>query len=376
MVGGAKLCAWWKNVFEDVVLEMKAMEKEEEKEREKELNHPVASTSDKMDATFNATSKPSRLYLNYILPSYDSSEARGLLGLSKKELPSGIEWQYIPPFHPTIPSPLNPEPSSSAHALTIATLIPTFSDDPKARFITEILEEAVVDKSNRRSTRQQTTTEDSQEDSQSQPSAKRRRLGATSSLSQIKKAKREDADEYRIEAEKMLEKVSYDEFWERMGFRQECASGDVTGFFGMSVLREASSFLIGESDTVEIESKELSEQVDESQDSSVSNKADGTVQYLRSKAFSIPSPVFARITAALLNHDFGSRLLALNASEQFLTSTGNLVDTELGTGTWERICSVVIPHNTTSSAVVIPIPALTAPPVNMLAVKKKKKPVA
>ncbi len=365
VVGGAKLCAWWKSVFEEVAAKMK----------EKEVDESTSSPS-QQNVTSDITKKPAELYLSYILPSYDVSEARGLVGRPKKDLPPGVEWQYLPPFHPTIPSPLNPEPSMSTQTLSIATLIPTFSDDPKARFITEILDEAVVDKSNRRSTRTPAFTEDSHDDSQSQPSAKRRRLGATSSLSEMKKAKKEDADEFRVEAGKMLEKVSYDEFWERMGFRQECASGDVTGFFGMGVLRGA-SFLPEASDKQEVGGEQLQDQVDEFQDNLASWRAAGGPSHQpQPKSFSVPPPVFARVMAALMNHDFGSRLLALNASEQFLTSIENIVDTELGTGRWKMECSIIAPHNTTSSAMIAPTPAKFAAPVNMLAVKKKKKPVA
>jgi regulator of Ty1 transposition protein 109 len=354
VIGGARLCGWWKTLFEDVVDETIGRQAPDESQHSRPTYH-----------------------LTYILPSYEEAEAKGIVGRSKKPLPAGIEWQYLPPYHPSTPSTLND--LSSGTNLTIASLIPTFSDDPKARFLTEILEEGALDDTSRRTAQSSQPTGD-----EGSHPAKRRRLGATSSLSEIKKARKEDHEEARADHARILEKVSYDEFWERMGFRQECASGDVTGFFGISMTpsdgERISQSSLATSDGHDLLSETVGKKVDheaheESQHFHTANRP--TPHMPANKPYSVPPPIFARIMAALLNHDFGNRSLALISTQQFLTAVEKIVDTEIGSDSWDKYCTIKVPRNTDPNTVAVHVDTPSAAPVvNTLQVKRKKKPPA
>ncbi|KAG6895786.1 hypothetical protein C0992_012573 [Termitomyces sp. T32_za158] len=120
-----KLCGWWKGVFEEVA---------------------------RRDGS-------ARLY--YVLPGYGEGEAVQML-------PAGGRWEY---GHPSVTNGEN-----------LAHVIPSFEDDPKARFLDEL----------------------------AGGGAGKRKRGE-------------------------LERVGPGEFWERMSFRQECVAGAVTGFFALGV---------------------------------------------------------------------------------------------------------------------------------------------
>jgi len=105
--------------------------------------------------------------------------------------------------------------------LNLGHYIPSFDDDPKARFMDEIAHT--------------TNTEGVHS-----PKRKRPRAHARSTNDQIpNNAAAEDNDETSPQGE--LSKVSPDEFWERMSFRQECISGVVTAFFAVGLSSSASN---------------------------------------------------------------------------------------------------------------------------------------
>ncbi|KAJ3544130.1 hypothetical protein NMY22_g2889 [Coprinellus aureogranulatus] len=186
----AKLCSWWKRVLTQVGRDVQA------------------KAGDKV--------QPPKAF--YILPGYSQPEAEDLLRVassSAKPLANPIPWTYGHPYaKPGIQSPCPQE----ANEDNLGTYIPWFDDDPKSRFIDEI---AFI-----------VSTTEGIVASPSKKRPKRDLLSDTSSAS----SKQADADKStRSNKEEKpmgeLKKVSPDEFWERMSFRQECVSGAVTGFF-------------------------------------------------------------------------------------------------------------------------------------------------
>jgi len=179
-----KLCAWWRRVLTRVVVDLMS---DEEKVRERE-----------MDA---------KMY--YILPGYGEEEAEHTLRIAGVPLPeSKVAWKYGHPYsQKNIPHPC-PTPTEGHN---LGHYIPSFDDDPKSRFIDEIA-----------------YTTDGEIKS---PQRKRART-LDGSTSRTRAATEQPTAEGPLGE---LGKVSPDEFWERMSFRQECVAGAVTGFFTVIV---------------------------------------------------------------------------------------------------------------------------------------------
>ncbi|OBZ69056.1 hypothetical protein A0H81_11095 [Grifola frondosa] len=180
-----KLCAWWKRVFTDVSAELNA----------------------RMKSRVN-------IKLYYILPGYNELEAQRSLDTPRGPLsadhPPSIGWIYGHPYSQhDIPLPC-PQSSSDTRPPSLAQLIPSFDDDPKSRFMDEIAH----------------TT-----DAGGVRSPKRKRPNFASRLPHADEDDKPEPERSHGE----LEKVSADEFWERMSFRQECTAGAMTGFFAMGI---------------------------------------------------------------------------------------------------------------------------------------------
>ncbi|KAJ6508906.1 DUF1714 domain-containing protein, partial [Mycena sanguinolenta] len=202
-----KLCAWWKRVLSDMV-------------------YAVCARGDITDTVM-------RPY--YVLPGYSQLEAEQSMARAaatpstapstdtlKKPL-----WIYGHPYsQKDIPIPC-PAPTPDPHRKqrNLGHFIPTFDDDPKSRFMDEI---RYIDTEGIRS-----------------PPKKRARTAVQHSnaadVTQEAAAENDQAGgkEERILGE--LGKVSADEFWERMSFRQECVAGAVTGFFVVGISCPSSS---------------------------------------------------------------------------------------------------------------------------------------
>lgn len=187
-----KLCVWWKRVLTEV--------------------------ADELDA--RAQSKATtRLY--YILPGYGQVEADYSLkfaGANSSPTSASHPWIYGHPYSQTeIPLPCPPDARNLGH------FIPSFEDDPKSRFMDEIAY----------------TTDG---EGIKSPARKRRRT-ASNSERDPKGEQGEEAgqdntkgvDDTNEPPHGELARVSPDEFWERMSFRQECVAGAVTGFFSLGI---------------------------------------------------------------------------------------------------------------------------------------------
>ncbi|KAF5315403.1 hypothetical protein D9619_007313 [Psilocybe cf. subviscida] len=242
-----KLCAWWKRCVSRVVADLAADEARN------------ASGS-------NAPAEGLKMKLYYVLPSLAAFEAEHSLriaGPPPPPLPLNLQWTYGHPYNSdddSIPLPCPPPPDTPLNAnnkrphssLNLGCYIPYFDDDPKSRFIDEIAHTTdgeikspqlkkrrtaldVVHKSRRR-----------RQDDDVMPSL----VGSLNAPTVVVTAEDEDAakeeDEEREKEKEAkqaqslvplgeLGKVTPDEFWERMSFRQECIAGAITGFFTVVV---------------------------------------------------------------------------------------------------------------------------------------------
>jgi regulator of Ty1 transposition protein 109 len=371
VLGGVKLCKWWKRVFEDIVTDLK----------------------EESAADYQS-------YLTYYLPSYDQLEARSLLGITPTSTASPAiqpsarpDWQYLPPADPSLNSLLFPPEVTSADSATsteteeqrrksrslVGMLIPTFDDDPKARFLVELVINHPAAKMRTKGKRS------GHMDDANDAGRKRQRLeesipvdgavdgivdtsntdGASSSsaIKDIKEKRRNDERRLRQEDAAALASVSWDNFWTRMGYRQECISNDVTGFFSMYVGLPSSA------PTNTVTSTSVAQEDGEP------TTSEGPHQ--------VTHPLFSRIAAALLNHDFANRQLAIDATGRFLRQTENIVVAEIGQELWDERCIARVEKNEKGKAFQESSgthgggfgTAAAQPVVNVLQVKKKKKPV-
>lgn len=133
---------------------------------------------------------------------------------------TSVPWSYGHPYcqnHVPLPCSAIGRGEKLTH---IGHVIPWFDDDPKARFLDEIAyttDAEGVKSPERKRPRSSRTVQRSEEDAES---------GSD---------KKEPSSSTKIEhTTRALRKVSIEEFWERMSFRQECIAGAVTGFFVMT----------------------------------------------------------------------------------------------------------------------------------------------
>ncbi|CAE7193085.1 unnamed protein product [Rhizoctonia solani] len=349
VLNDAGLVRWWWSLFGDVARD-------------------VAETrSGQTEARFKGTK------MWYILPGFSDIEAYHTLssGSSFKLVQAGeLPWSYGHPYDdPSISFPIpgssvdhtttdSSHPENSSKTASIAYLIPTFPDDPKARFLGEIASttsEADVpppapmptSKSSSPTTptrklrpasspKSLSSPPHAASDSPSQsPLKKRRRVDANystvntsnpesggalaiatvdeklvSNPPSTEAAPSPDAPASSANAPTQLKNpthaepelvrrgrlalsaVSAKEFWERMGFRQECALGAVTAFF-VAVF----------------------------EDTEISHKPDSKIanEY-------IPLPTHTRITQSLMNHAFSTPEKAVRSTQLLESSIRTLSD--------------------------------------------------
>ncbi|UZJ51921.1 hypothetical protein CBS101457_001241 [Exobasidium rhododendri] len=231
------LIKWWRSLMSSVVCGVKRREK-------------------------NAFRIEARPY--YLIPGYDRLESHELLPLppsssthssANEKLHAGDQvlaeagWVYGHPYSykganlDRETSSLPPLPLSGPSFSTtnnpafdpeqIAMLLPHFPDDPKSRFIAELArdsyEHAAITKrkalpssdgEEEEDGKKKARIEDSAEEKTSSDAASKESTFVVSSI--INKAMKERG---------ALNKVSADEFWTRMGFRQECCAGNAVGVF-------------------------------------------------------------------------------------------------------------------------------------------------
>jgi regulator of Ty1 transposition protein 109 len=191
-----RLCSWWRRVFSDVATQTLALNKEFEKPR---------------------------IGCYHVLPGLNELDALQAMKVplmtSNPTLPS---WVYGHPYcqkEMPLPCPLEALNENQ----NLGNYIPWFDDDPKSRFLDEIAYTTETDVKS--------------------PVRKRARTASRSdgAHAQIKGTEQGDEEKKKeVEVPGDLRKVTPDEFWERMSFRQECVAGAVTGFFTVIVSPPAS----------------------------------------------------------------------------------------------------------------------------------------
>ena len=245
-----KLCAWWKRLLGEVATELQQDMKK-------------------------------KLY--YVLPGFNELEAINSLYVASSLAapPPSIQWIYGHPYSQTdIPLPC-PPPNQGVHNL--GHYIPWFDDDPKARFVDEIAH----------------TTE---ADGVKSPERKRSRTLSrtisrdTTAFREVEEKIKEPKEHKDYKPEGELQKVSADEFWERMSFRQECIAGAVTGFFALGV-------------------------------SSPTTSSQSASSPLAPQPGQVAPNIVRRVVASLLNgHEFSTAERAARATETFEASIKGLCE--------------------------------------------------
>jgi regulator of Ty1 transposition protein 109 len=191
-----KLCAWWRRVLSDVAVELETR-----------------------------VQPKLKIQLHYILPGYSESEAGHALKFASSSSSSSSPqplWTYGHPYSQS-DVPLPCPPVSPEGLKNLGHFIPSFDDDPKSRFMDEIAYTATGDGIKSPARKRSRTSSNAGE-------------GFPPDTQEVEEKDGHSGKEGRPLGE--LTKVSPDEFWERMSFRQECIAGAVTGFFtmGMSCL--------------------------------------------------------------------------------------------------------------------------------------------
>lgn len=141
----------------------------------------------------------------YLLPGFSELEASQLLRqntpLSTGTETSSITWVYGNPYSQGGRTNF---PFGTLHSPSIADVIPSFPDDPKSRFLDELLAPTQAFDRASPPPRKRVKTAHGEEEASTDSVKKRVHPSSVASIG---------------------------EFWEMMGFRQECVSGAVTGFF-------------------------------------------------------------------------------------------------------------------------------------------------
>ncbi|WRT65798.1 uncharacterized protein IL334_002747 [Kwoniella shivajii] len=365
VLGGSGLCKWWKSVYEQT-----ASTYLNKRSEDKDVNEKP-----KVD---NDTKEQINLKLNYLLPGYEEFEAVNLLGGQKDNsfLSQNSEWEYKPPFITSIvPSAATgitgTSSSSSTSSLpeSLATLIPSLPDDPKTRF----LEELVTD-----SLQSQNPLLNHGSKKSSEANGPK---GGDGVMKQSKK-ERETQEELseRKAAHLALSKIHPKEFWERIGFRQECGQ-EVTGFFTLKVSRSppnSKKDLVQGSDQVQAQEKvggsvtsevfkdsinteQISSLDPESQVSSsngsnelatlptpstslsvvISSLDDPMNPATASKTKLLRQEILDRLLTALTNVDFATLALAIEGTEIWLKQAESIVKGEIGQSGWETCLGTI-----------------------------------
>ncbi|GBE83200.1 predicted protein [Sparassis crispa] len=182
---GIQLCAWWQRVLSDVATQLMAQNQQ------------------------------LKLGLYYVLPGLSEVEAVHSLDAARtRPLATDCPWTYGHPYSQMeIPLPC-PVGKTVDERSSLGHLIPSFDDDPKSRFMDEIAH----------------TT-----DSEGVKSPKTKRPKTSHHPSGASRDDKDDEDDAHEARHGEIERVSPDEFWERMSFRQECIAGVVTAFFAMGL---------------------------------------------------------------------------------------------------------------------------------------------
>jgi regulator of Ty1 transposition protein 109 len=231
--------------------------------------------------------------LYYLLPGYSAFEAKAML--YKFVTPTASDaypWVYSHPYNQTIaPWPCGAAPAEDLQC-SIAQLIPSLPDDPKARFLDEIAStpsespdsRPALPTSPRPPKRIRTGSATMPPKEPALDSGQRQVSPVEPNAPTADRAGKNKAVSVTPGAQRALASVPMDEFWERMAFRQECSQGAVTGYFTAIF-------------------------VSSSNGSTGVQAADAAIPGQQ------PTAVLERVISTLLNLDFGSTEHAIRATK-------------------------------------------------------------
>lgn len=187
---------------------------------------------------------PAWVKLYYLLPGYSSLEALGMLRQYTTNTATAYPWTYSHPYKQNYaPFPCGGAPGEDGNT-SIAQLIPSLPDDPKARFLDEIASTPSESPDSRPAL--PTDPRPAKRIRTNAPAPTKAPVDAGGSLTPLRTSERVSpgvqesggginrkgkVGSVTPGAQRALATVSADEFFERMGFRQECSQGAVTGFF-------------------------------------------------------------------------------------------------------------------------------------------------
>ena len=204
-----RLCAWWKAALSSVAGQLSRQAGGKEGERVK-LWHVLPGLNE-LEA-FQALRSAS---INFN-PSSSSDPSLAVWAYGHPSTQKLDDVDSIP-----LPCPAEGKGGTLGGGFNLGRFIPSFEDDPKARFLDEIAH---------------TTNSD---------------VIKSPVRKKVKKAVDEDVHEVEKKDSSQtgeLEKVTPGEYWERMSFRQECVAGIITGFFAMGYASPRTRAGIGGSD--------------------------------------------------------------------------------------------------------------------------------
>lgn len=338
ILGGLGLCGWWKGVYEDVAARAK-------------------------DA--------GEVRLGMVLPGYSPDEAKGMLG-QRKPLLAGLQWTSAQPFSTPFPPLAGPSstPLTSSQptptdapipASSLASLIPSFPDDPKSRFLDDLVCDGAEDPQRRRRLLEENPSSSSIASKSSATGTgsggKRERTTSHKGRMQL-----EDEAERRF-TQATLEKTSKEEYWERMGFRQECISGDVTGFFTLESTASAPASVSSLSTFKPIEPT--------SDNTSAPPQTDHAA--LPTVTTNLPPDIVDRLVRALLNTDFKTLDQAIDHTAIWDRAVHSVVIDEIGEKGYQACIAIILAKEGGEKEVEMPIKRKEE--VTMLQPRKKKKAV-
>lgn len=234
-----KLCAWWKKILGEV---SSSIPNEHKKE----------------------------MLLHFNLPGYNEAEALQSLHFALPPSTSNPnsnapKWIYGHSYSQTIiPLPCPPDQHN------LGSFIPKFDDDPKGRFIDDLAyntnnpDHQVADSPPRKRQRIGSRPPDSSASVRppiSSVSVRPPNSSAEEGGSIVAKPISKAVVPESQHAPGELSRVTPDEFWERMSFRQECVSGALTGFFTLGVSFSSSLLSSSVTSTLAPETGHVSSQI-------------------------------------------------------------------------------------------------------------------
>ena len=313
VLSGLGLCKWWRNVFERVATEL---------QQEAVAGAQGVGSSD-------------RIQLQCWLPGAEPAEAKNMMESTGDISASNLQWSYDPPFGDTQATPMY-DPEDTVRQL--AYLVPRFEDDPKARY----LDELVISRAGKASA----ALKREGANKEAEPLASTERT--TKALHQKKK---DDQARLRQEAALSLQNIKPADFWATLAGRQDCNPGDQTGFIGLALVPALSIDMAPAYAT--------------------------NLEHHLTSSPGINPKILDRLVTAMLNHDFGTRKYALTATSRFLGEIERIVSAEVGATEWEQNYTTNIPCQGDPVVAVASSSSSNTPssaPVNVLQpVRKKKK---